>query len=134
MTAASQPRRVGIVVNESREAALRSADELVAWLRGAGHEVRRPDPLVPHDDDFADGLDLVVSLGGDGSIPRSVALVGDFETPILGANSGQPGYLTTVEPDDARIPRRTASRYPERREGRGDRMDRARRPGGAPEG
>jgi NAD+ kinase len=104
MTSASQParRRIGIVVNESREAALRSADELVSWLRGAGHEVRRPDPLVTHDDGFADGLDLVVSLGGDGSILRSVALVGDFETPILGVNFGQLGYLTLVEPNDAR--------------------------------
>ena len=95
-------RRVGIVVNESREAALRSADELVAWLNRAGHEVRRPDPLVLRDDGFAEGLDLVVSLGGDGSILRSVALVGDHEVPILGVNFGQLGYLTLVEPDDAR--------------------------------
>jgi NAD+ kinase len=49
-----------------------------------------------------DGLDLVVSLGGDGSILRSVALVGDHEVPILGVNFGQLGYLTLVEPDEAR--------------------------------
>ncbi|HUP73379.1 MAG TPA: NAD(+)/NADH kinase [Acidimicrobiales bacterium] len=95
-------RRVGIVVNESREAALRSADELADWLEGAGHEVRRPEPLVTHDEGFVHGLDLVVSLGGDGSILRSVALVGDNEVPILGVNFGQLGYLTLVEPDQAR--------------------------------
>ena len=94
-------RRVGIVVNESREAALRSAAELASWLEGAGHEVRRPEPQVTHDDGFVDGLDLIVSLGGDGSILRSVALVGDHEVPILGVNFGQLGYLTLVEPDDA---------------------------------
>ncbi|MEO5842161.1 MAG: NAD(+)/NADH kinase [Acidimicrobiales bacterium] len=94
-------RRVGIVVNESREAALQSADELVAWLEGAGHEVRRPDPQVTCDERFVDGLDLVVSLGGDGSILRSVALVGDHEVPILGVNFGQLGYLTLVEPNEA---------------------------------
>jgi NAD+ kinase len=95
-------RRVGIVVNESREAALRSADELAAWLEGEGHEVRRPEPLVTHDEGFVHGLDLIVSLGGDGSILRSVALVGDNEVPILGVNFGQLGYLTLVEPDQAR--------------------------------
>jgi NAD+ kinase len=99
---ASAARRVGIVVNESREAAQRSADELAAWLGAAGHEVRRPAPLVTRDDAFADGLDLVVSLGGDGSILRSVALVGEHEVPILGVNFGQLGYLTLVEPADAR--------------------------------
>lgn len=95
-------RRVGIVVNESREAARRSADDLAAWLEGEGHEVRRPEPLVTHDEGFVDGLDLVVSLGGDGSILRSVALVGDHEVPILGVNFGQLGYLTLVEPGEAR--------------------------------
>lgn len=94
-------RRVGIVVNESREAAQRSADDLAAWLEGAGHEVRRPEPLVTHDDAFVAGLDLVVSLGGDGSILRSVALVGDHDVPILGVNFGQLGYLTLVEPEEA---------------------------------
>ena len=95
-------RRVGIVVNESREAALQSADELASWLEGAGHEVRRPAPHVTNDEGFVDGLDLLVSLGGDGSILRSVALVGDHEVPILGVNFGQLGYLTLVEPNDAR--------------------------------
>src|SRR5690242_6312100 len=95
-------RRVGIVVNESRDAALRSADELVAWLEGEGHEVRRPDALATGDDAFANGLDLVVSLEADGSILRSVALVGDHEVPILSVNFGQLGYLTLVEPADAR--------------------------------
>jgi NAD+ kinase len=56
---------------------------------------------VTRDDAFADGLDLVVSLGGDGSILRSVALVGDHGVPILGVNFGQLGYLTLVEPADA---------------------------------
>jgi NAD+ kinase len=94
-------RRVGIVVNESREAAQRSADELASWLQAAGHEVRRPEPLVTRDEGFIEGLDLVVSLGGDGSILRSVALVGDHEVPILGVNFGQLGYLTLVEPNEA---------------------------------
>ncbi|TML08752.1 MAG: NAD(+)/NADH kinase [Actinobacteria bacterium] len=95
-------RRVGIVVNESREAAQLSADELASWLQAAGHEVRRPAPWVTRDEGFASGLDLVVSLGGDGSILRSVALVGDHGVPILGVNFGQLGYLTLVEPDEAK--------------------------------
>jgi NAD+ kinase len=48
--------------------------------------------------DFADGLDLAVSLGGDGSMLRAVQLVAAAGVPILGVNLGQLGYLTEVEP------------------------------------
>lgn len=44
------------------------------------------------------GADLVVSLGGDGTMLRAVALVHGSETPVLGVNLGHLGYLTSVEP------------------------------------
>ena len=50
---------------------------------------------------FAEGLDTVVTLGGDGSILRAVELVGEAGVPILGVNFGRMGYLTEVAPADA---------------------------------
>jgi len=50
------------------------------------------------------GLDLAVSLGGDGTMLRTVDLVADAGVPVLGVNLGHLGYLTEVEPaslDDA---------------------------------
>lgn len=43
--------------------------------------------------------DLVLSLGGDGTVLRSVRLLDGAAVPILGINLGALGYLTEVEPD-----------------------------------
>src|SRR5439155_16793229 len=51
-------------------------------------------------DEFLDGLDLVVSLGGDGTMLHAVDLVYPAPVPILGVNVGQLGYLTDVEPEE----------------------------------
>ncbi len=42
------------------------------------------------------GADLVVSLGGDGTLLRTAAWVGDKEIPIVGVNTGHLGYLTAL--------------------------------------
>ena len=52
------------------------------------------------EDWFGKDLDLVVSLGGDGTMLRTVSLVAEHDVPILGVNFGQLGYLTEVEPAD----------------------------------
>ncbi|HJL89340.1 MAG TPA: NAD(+)/NADH kinase [Acidimicrobiales bacterium] len=91
---------VGLVVHEDREAAVEQADVLAARLGNEGHEIRRSG-----DDGFGAGgsaeLDLVVSLGGDGSILRAVGLLDGAAVPVLGVNFGHLGYLTAVEPEDA---------------------------------
>jgi len=104
---------IGLIVHLGRESAGGGARELAAWLAEAGHEVRVPSEdahaATLHDnaevtdaDGFADGLDLVVSLGGDGSMLRAVELIGAAETPVLGVDHGRLGYLTEVRPADAR--------------------------------
>jgi len=102
---------VGLIVHLGRDAASSHARELAAWLLAEGHEVRVPpddgevadlaDHAVPVDG-FAVDLDLVVTLGGDGSILRAVELTGHSQVPILGVDHGQLGYLTEVKPADAR--------------------------------
>lgn len=100
---------VGIVTHHHRDLARSQAERLAAWLRAEGHTVRVTeedartlgiDAEVCDDERFATGLDLVVSLGGDGSILRAVDLVGDRRTPILGVNLGELGYLAVVEPGE----------------------------------
>ncbi|MEM8706178.1 MAG: NAD(+)/NADH kinase [Actinomycetota bacterium] len=102
---------VGMIVHLGRESASTHARELAAGLVADGHAVRVPaedadvaglrDVEISDGEGFADGLDLVVTLGGDGSILRAVELIGTAGTPIMGVDHGQLGYLTEVEPHEA---------------------------------
>ena len=102
---------VGLIVHLGRESASAQARQLAADLAAAGHEVRAPGEdasvaelagvRVVDGPAFAHGLDLVVSLGGDGSIMRAIELTGAAEVPVMGVDHGQLGYLTEVEPDQA---------------------------------
>ena len=47
----------------------------------------------------ANEADLVVSLGGDGTMLRSVSALEGADVPLLGVNLGSRGYLPEVEPD-----------------------------------
>jgi NAD+ kinase len=51
---------------------------------------------------LAAGLDLVISLGGDGTMLRAVELVSREGVPVLGVNVGHLGYLTELEPSQLR--------------------------------
>jgi NAD+ kinase len=74
------------------------------WLRARGHEV-----WMPGEDAAALGIaalaserppseaDLVLSLGGDGTMLRAVRLLDGAAVPLLGVNLGWLGYLTEVE-------------------------------------
>lgn len=52
---------------------------------------------------FADmgTVDMVLSIGGDGTFLRTAAWVADTQTPILGINTGHLGYLAPLAVDDA---------------------------------
>jgi NAD+ kinase len=51
--------------------------------------------------DFTDSdLDLVIVLGGDGSILQSARQIGGSQIPVLGVNCGTLGFLAALSPDD----------------------------------
>ena len=102
---------VGLIVHLRRPEAVELSRDLADWLEGAGHEVRMPGgeaaaagrPRLESDpDSFVEGLDLIVTLGGDGSILRAVELTGEAGVQILGVDFGRLGYLTEVQPAQAR--------------------------------
>lgn len=46
-------------------------------------------------------VDLIVTVGGDGTVLKTCMSIPKPETPILAVNMGRRGYLTEVEPKDA---------------------------------
>jgi len=100
---------VAIVHHALRTAATDLAAVTARRLVARGHEVRVPeadagDPELAAyawpAEKLTGGLDLAVSLGGDGTMLRTVDLLAGAGVPVLGINVGRLGYLTAVEPDD----------------------------------
>ena len=115
--------RIGFVVHNQRDGALTLAHETIEWLAAQGHSAWVIGGIGAEAGDKAEhlaggaeadakpgdpeggstaGLDLAVSLGGDGTMLRTVDLVSQHGVPVLGVNLGHLGYLTAVEPDELR--------------------------------
>jgi len=90
-------RAVGLVPHRERGDAAELAKHAASWLSDRGVAVRVPEPdaaaaglqhLAAPVDAFAAGLDIVLSLGGDGTMLRTVDLVYEAGVPVLGVNVG----------------------------------------------
>jgi NAD+ kinase len=115
-------RAVGIVPHPNRTTATDLAKHAAARLAEHGIEVRVPGPdadsaglghLAYEASSFAIGLDVVISLGGDGTMLRAVDVSYEAGVPVLGVNAGQMGYLTEIEPAelDTALDRIVAGEY-----------------------
>ena len=101
-------RRVGIVAREDRPDAREVVRALTRWLAGRGREPvvdrqtagllgDRARPLRVVDRAALPGqVDLIVVLGGDGTLLSVARLVGGLDVPILGVNLGGLGFLTAT--------------------------------------
>ncbi len=102
-------RRIGIVVHRHRPEVIDFAKTAVAWCEahdstvvlpaGDAALLRLPEFAVDADV-FAADLDLILSLGGDGTMLRAVQFAAPHDVPIIGVNAGQLGYLTQFDPSE----------------------------------
>lgn len=93
-----------IVAHHGHPDARRAAREAASWLRERGHTAWMTHPDADQLElsdlagvDRAESADLVLSLGGDGTMLRAVHVLGGASVPLLGVNLGRLGYLTEVE-------------------------------------
>ena len=96
--------RIGIMIHGRRSDAMEHAMRAAAYLR-------QHDVAVYAEDDAAEllqaapfsqveSIDVLISLGGDGTLLRGVQYAFRWEAALLGINMGRVGFLTEVEPKD----------------------------------
>jgi NAD+ kinase len=111
-----QPGRSVLVVSHTgREEAVKSARQVAAQLDAAGVTVRTLESeaealgfdtlgvdatVVPADATAAKGAEVVLVLGGDGTLLRAAELARPAQVPLLGVNLGHVGFLAEAERDD----------------------------------
>jgi NAD+ kinase len=96
---AGLPRRIGLVVNPDRAVARSVAGFARSFWESRGHTVVEDDPTKPEADFGGHPIDLAISLGGDGTMLRTVHFAAPAAVPVLGVNLGTLGYLAGVEPE-----------------------------------
>jgi NAD+ kinase len=104
-------RSVLVLAHTGRQATADAARHLVDRLQEAGVEVRALADeaadlglsgvrVCDGDSGAADAAELVLVLGGDGTILRAAELARQSSVPLLGVNLGRVGFLAEVEAED----------------------------------
>ena len=103
-------RTMLVLAHTGRENALSSARQAINQLTAAGVAVRVTEEeapalacsgadVLPAGPAAAEGAELVIVLGGDGSLLRAAELARPAGTPLIGVNLGHVGFLAEAEPD-----------------------------------
>ncbi|WP_188194821.1 NAD(+)/NADH kinase [Nonomuraea sp. SYSU D8015] len=99
---------VGLVLHPERDSK-KAIDTILNWAAGKGATVlglpeevgRIHCSAVPVDADaLVERADLLVGLGGDGTMLRTMRLLAGRPTPILGVNLGRLGFLAEIDVDE----------------------------------
>ena len=103
-------KRIGIIAKQNKPETIPIARNLVEWFRPKKIEVYMEEgmvkqfhpPLVgPHlnsigREDIPKKVEMIIVLGGDGTLLSVARLMGDHHVPILGVNLGGLGFLTEI--------------------------------------
>lgn len=100
-------RTVGVIAKPRVEAAGRMVPELVAWLEGRGVQVLCDEAAAGYArrmprtrEQVAEGCDLLVVLGGDGTLLAAARALRGREVPLFAVNLGGLGFLTAITTEE----------------------------------
>ncbi len=100
---------VGLIVNYKKEKTREIACKIIDWLNSKklkvciegnrGKEIGKEELNCPAEE-FFKKVDLIISLGGDGTLLRAARLAAPENIPVFGINLGGLGFLTQICIDD----------------------------------
>jgi len=104
-------KSIGLAPNPHKIESVQLAGELASWLGERGVRVLLAEdiaynlhkPALAASEEQVAGADMLVVLGGDGTMLRWNRLAAPKGTPMLGVNFGQYGFITEIHPQQIRI-------------------------------
>ena len=97
---------IGIINRSNDELTIESINQLIDILNqfGCNVIVSNECPISYenkfNESDIARSVDLIITVGGDGTILHAANLSHDFNIPLLGINRGQLGFLADLKPEE----------------------------------
>lgn len=107
-------KRIGIIAKQNKPEAVTISRQLIEWLKPKGVEVYLEEGLGKavnlHEtvsvkntvkrEEIPAQVEMIIVLGGDGTLLSVARLVGTHQVPILGVNLGGLGFLTEITLDE----------------------------------
>ncbi|WP_444941381.1 NAD(+) kinase [Microbulbifer sp. ZKSA004] len=103
-------QNIGLIGRTESESAVNSLERLMVYLEECGYQVvlekgtatsvSSGNARVSAKDKMGELCDLVIVVGGDGSLLGAARALAQFSVPLLGINRGRLGFLTDIGPDE----------------------------------
>ena len=101
-------KTVGLISKPGVQTGAELVPKVVEWLRGQGLDVRCDGETAAYSqtehgmprDEVPEGCDLVIVLGGDGTLLSAARAIGQREIPLLPVNLGGLGFLTAITKEE----------------------------------
>jgi NAD+ kinase len=101
--------QIGVVGRAQQEGLAPVLGQLLSLLRDRGVEIFVENSLgdiapdygqhLASTDEIGQQADLIIVVGGDGSLLGAARTLAQYDTPVLGVNRGRLGFLTDITPD-----------------------------------
>ena len=88
-------KNIGLVVNQTKDTNLKYTKLLIEKINNSGMNVE-----ILKDEKMAKKLDLIISIGGDGTLLKTSKIASKYNKPIVGVNLGKLGFLTQIDKDN----------------------------------
>lgn len=106
-------RNIGIIGRLNSNKVIDTIKRLSKYLQEEGYHVILDEPIaevmpghsmqVSHTNLLGEICDIVIVIGGDGSLLGAARALAKYNTPVLGINRGRLGFLTDISPDDTML-------------------------------
>ena len=107
--------KAAVLPNLDKRGSEELVEKLGKYLKECGITPYLPDSIhcgdyicVP-DDELFETADVIITIGGDGTIIRHAKRAAEYSKPILGINAGRMGYLANIEQDEYKLIKNLAS-------------------------